>query len=67
MTTNGVFQRVLVPIEFEPASERETAEDRSAEVGDHEWVAVNEWTVKALELAARIAAATSGASASLSR
>lgn len=56
MTNNGVFQKVLVPVEFEPASESELAPDRSAEVGDHEWVSVNEWTVRALKLAARMAA-----------
>ncbi|HRI07047.1 MAG TPA: universal stress protein [Nannocystaceae bacterium] len=55
MTTSGVFQRVLVPVEFEPASETASAADRSAEVGDHEWVSVNQWTIHALELAARLA------------
>jgi nucleotide-binding universal stress UspA family protein len=55
MMNPGVFQRVLVPVEFVATPENEIAVDRSVQVGDHEWVSVNEWTVRALELAARMA------------
>ncbi|MCX4247113.1 universal stress protein [Paraliomyxa miuraensis] len=51
----GVFQKVLVPVEFEPANEGDIAPDRMVEVGDHDWVAVGECTIRALELAARLA------------
>lgn len=52
---DGAFERVLVPVELEPAKEGEIAIDRTVEVGDHDWVAVGEWTVRALELAALLA------------
>ncbi|MEZ4447922.1 MAG: universal stress protein [Nannocystaceae bacterium] len=55
MMNPGVFQRVLVPVEFVATPEAEIAADRSVEVGDNEWVSVNAWTVQALELAARLA------------
>ncbi len=51
----GAFKRVLVPVELEPAKKGEVATDRVVEVGDHDRVAVGEWTVRALELAARLA------------
>lgn len=52
---SGVFRSVLVPVELEPAESGKIALDRTAEIGD-EWVAIDEWTVRALELAARVAA-----------
>lgn len=54
-TVSGVFSRVLVPVEFEPAEGRAIALDRTVEVGDHDWVAVGGCTIRALELAARLA------------
>lgn len=51
----GVFGRVLVAVEFEPADDAEVETDRAVEVGDHDWIAVSVWTVQALELAARLA------------
>ena len=52
---SGVFQRVLVPIEVQPAAEAEIQTDRAVEVGNHDWVAVGEATIKALRLAAQLA------------
>lgn len=52
---NGVFGKVVVPVELEPAEPGQLALDRSVEVGDHDWMSVGEATVRALELAARMA------------
>ncbi len=52
---NGVFHSVLVPVEFESLEEGDSASERSVEVGDHDRVAVGECTIRALELAARLA------------
>jgi len=51
----GVFHKILVPVEFEAPESNELALDRAVAVGDHEWVAVGVPTVRALELAARLA------------
>jgi nucleotide-binding universal stress UspA family protein len=51
----GVFGRVLVPVELEQPEPGQLALDRSVEVGDHDWVAMGEPTIRALELAARLA------------
>jgi nucleotide-binding universal stress UspA family protein len=52
---SGVFRRIVVPVEFEAAEPGEIALGRAVEVGDHGWVAVGPYTIRALELAARLA------------
>jgi nucleotide-binding universal stress UspA family protein len=52
----GVFNRVLVPVEFEVAKDKEIAADRTVEVEPDKWVVVGRPTVQALKLAARMAA-----------
>jgi nucleotide-binding universal stress UspA family protein len=44
------YQRVLVPVELAPAEPCELALDRSAEVGDHDWLTVSRSTIRALEI-----------------
>lgn len=52
---SGVFRRVVVPVEFEAAEPGEIALGRAVEVGDHGWVSVGPYTIRALDLAARLA------------
>lgn len=53
---SAVFERVLVPIEFAPVEEGELAVERAVRLGEEAWVTVCAWTVRALELAARLGA-----------
>jgi len=55
MNSIGVFERVLVPVEFGSPAAAEIAPEHSVEVGENEWISVSEWTIKALEMAARLA------------
>ena len=55
MTMGTMFRSFLVPVELESAKPGEIALGRSVEVGDHDWVAVGQHTVRALELAAWLA------------
>lgn len=50
-----LFPRVLVPVQFEDASDRELAVERSFEIADDSWVAIAPATVEALRLAAKMA------------
>ena len=51
----GVFPRVLIPVEFGAPQASEIAPEHAVQVGDREWVSVSPSTIKALELAARLA------------
>lgn len=52
--TEGVFSRVLVPIEFETARDGEVPPERAVHVGDGDPVVVGPCTVEAIVLAAHL-------------
>ncbi|MEQ8762709.1 MAG: universal stress protein [Planctomycetota bacterium] len=53
--SEGAFQKILVPVEFETLDEGESVPGESVEVAGHDRVAIGPYTIRALELAARLA------------
>ncbi len=51
---SGVFDRVLVPLEFEPAKKAELASGRAAEIDPGHWIVISASSLEALRLAARL-------------